>query len=120
MSVQYRSATAAGVKVAHREAGDPASPALLLLHGFPASSSMYRNLMRALADRFHLVATEEPLHTFLEPDGVKWIYTEGARDPERISPDNWNLDLAVLARPIAGLIRAVYTTRVTRPVNTAA
>ena len=43
--------------------------------------------------------TEKPLHTFLEPDGVKWIYTEGTRDPERISPDSWNLDLAVLARP---------------------
>ncbi len=45
--------------------------------------------------------TERPLHAFLEPDGVKWIYTEGTRDPERISPDNWNLDLAVLARPNA-------------------
>jgi pimeloyl-ACP methyl ester carboxylesterase len=43
--------------------------------------------------------TERPLHAFLEPDGVKWIYTDGTRDPERISPDNWNLDLAVLARP---------------------
>jgi hypothetical protein len=42
---------------------------------------------------------EEPLHAFFEPDGVKWIYTEGTSDPERISPDNWNLDLEVLARP---------------------
>jgi pimeloyl-ACP methyl ester carboxylesterase len=185
------------VNVAYREAGDPASPTLLLLHGFPASSFMYRHLMTALADQFHLVApdypgfgnsdapnpdewtysfdhlaatvealvdhlrlsryglfmqdygapvgfrlalrrpqavdflviqngnayeegfsgvwdalrhalwqnrtpeTEEPLHSFLEPEGVKWIYTEGAPDPECISPDNWNLDLAVLARPDA-------------------
>src|SRR4029450_10400188 len=60
MSVQYRSATVAGVNVAYREAGNPASPALLLLHGFPASSFMYRHLMRALADRFHLVAPDYP------------------------------------------------------------
>ncbi|HEY7044332.1 MAG TPA: alpha/beta hydrolase [Nocardioidaceae bacterium] len=45
--------------------------------------------------------TEKPLHAFFEPDGIKWIYTGGTRDPERISPDNWNLDLAVLAKPNA-------------------
>ena len=40
MSVQYRSAAAVRVNVAYREAGDPASLALLLLHGFPASLFM--------------------------------------------------------------------------------
>ena len=60
MSVQYRSATVAGMNVTYREAGNPANPALLLLHGFPASSFMYRHLMRALADRFHLVAPDYP------------------------------------------------------------
>ena len=33
------------------------------------------------------------------PDGVKWIYSEGTRNPEKISPDNWNTDLFFLGRP---------------------
>src|SRR5215831_224970 len=49
-----------GVKVFYREAGTPGSPKLLLLHGFPASSHQYRNLMPALAERFHIVAPDYP------------------------------------------------------------
>ena len=60
MSVQYRSAAAVRVNVAHREAGDPASPALLLLHGFPVSLFMYPHLVTALADRFHVVGPDYP------------------------------------------------------------
>ena len=76
MSVQYRSAAVAGVNVAYREAGDPASPALLLLHGFPASSFMYRHLLAVLADRFHLVAPDYPGFDNSEaPDPDEWPYT---------------------------------------------
>jgi pimeloyl-ACP methyl ester carboxylesterase len=45
--------------------------------------------------------TEAPLEAFLEPDGVKSVYTTGHRDPTLISPDNWNMDLQFLARPEA-------------------
>jgi pimeloyl-ACP methyl ester carboxylesterase len=45
--------------------------------------------------------TEAPLLPFVEPDGVKLVYTHGHRDPERISPDNWNMDLHFLERPNA-------------------
>ena len=56
----YRTADVDGFKVFYREAGDPAKPTLLLLHGFPTSSHMFRNLIPRLADRFHLVAPDLP------------------------------------------------------------
>ena len=43
--------------------------------------------------------TEAPLLPFLELDGVKLVYPHGHRDPEQISPDNWNMDLHFLERP---------------------
>ena len=45
--------------------------------------------------------TEAPLEALLEPEAVKAIYLTGHSDPTKISPDNWNLDLHVLARPNA-------------------
>ena len=187
-----------GLSVFYREAGDPASSKLLLLGGFPASSHQFRNLIPALADRFHVLSpdypgfgntdmpdpaeweytfdhlsdvvdgllhevgftgpmgiymqdyggpignrliarhpdwlqwqviqnansyeegftdvwdgirhalwadrkpeTEAPLEAFLQPDTVKAVYTTGHPDPNKISPDNWNMDLFFLARPNA-------------------
>jgi pimeloyl-ACP methyl ester carboxylesterase len=49
-----------GSKIFYREAGPKAAPAILLLHGFPTSSHMFRNLIPALADRYHLVAPDLP------------------------------------------------------------
>ena len=43
--------------------------------------------------------TEAPLLPFLELDGVKLVYTHGHRNPEQISPDNWNMDVHFLGRP---------------------
>ena len=193
--MNYKHADVDGLKVFYREAGDPKNPAMVLLHGFPSSSHMYRNLMEKLANKFYLIApdypgfgntdspspdkfeytfdnlsvvvekllvslgvkqfmlfiqdygspvgfrialrhpdwiqgiicqngnayeegftgvwdalrtalwknrnpeTEAPLAGFFTPDGVKWIYSEGTRNPEKISPDNWNMDLFFLARP---------------------
>jgi len=194
--VKHRTRMVEGLKIFYREAGDPAKPALVLLHGFPTSSHMYRHLIPALAGEFHVIApdypgfglsdapspgafrytfdrladvtekllveelglrrfglfvqdyggpvgfriatrrpdsvewlvvqnsnayeegftgfwnhlrqqywtgpsaeTEAPLRAFLTPDAVRWIYTEGARDQEGISPDNWTVDLAALSRP---------------------
>jgi pimeloyl-ACP methyl ester carboxylesterase len=172
--VSNRTAQVEGLNVFYREAGDSASPKLLLLGGFPASSHQFRNLIPALADDFEYTfdrlseiveglleqtgfhpfglyhqdyggpvgnrivgrhpdwlewqviqnsnayeegftaawdairhalwvdrspETEAPLAPFLELDGVKLVYTHGHRDPERISPDNWNMDLHFLERP---------------------
>jgi pimeloyl-ACP methyl ester carboxylesterase len=49
-----------GTRIFYREAGQTAAPALLLLHGFPTSSHMFRDLIPRLADRFHLVAPDLP------------------------------------------------------------
>ncbi len=58
--IQYRQADVDGFKVSYREAGTIGAPRLLLLHGFPSSSHMFRDLIPLLADRFHLVAPDLP------------------------------------------------------------
>lgn len=58
--VHYRSESIDGVEIAYREAGDPARPTVLLLHGFPTSSHMYRNLIPELARRYHVLAPDFP------------------------------------------------------------
>jgi pimeloyl-ACP methyl ester carboxylesterase len=192
----YRHVDIDGLKLFYREAGQPDRPTLLLLHGFPASSFMYRHLLDGLADRFHLVAPDYPgfgyseaptpagyNYTFdqladtvekftmrvglkrygiymqdfggpvgfrlathhpekvsflvvqnanaydeglpdsfwapvralwkdpspanlarvreagLSDEALQWNYTHGTQDPQRISPDNWALQRALLARP---------------------
>jgi pimeloyl-ACP methyl ester carboxylesterase len=58
--VRYRSVQVDGVEVFYREAGPADAPVMLLLHGFPASSFMYRNLIERLAGRFHVLAPDYP------------------------------------------------------------
>jgi pimeloyl-ACP methyl ester carboxylesterase len=58
--VHYRTANVHGQEIFYRESGSPQDPALLLLHGFPTSSHMFRNLIPKLADRFYLVAPDLP------------------------------------------------------------
>ena len=58
--VHYRTASIEGVNVFYREAGPADAPAIVLLHGFPASSNMYRNLIPALADRYRVIAPDYP------------------------------------------------------------
>jgi pimeloyl-ACP methyl ester carboxylesterase len=60
VGVRYGSETIDGVKIAYREAGDPARPTVLLLHGFPTSSQMFRDLIPELADRYHVLAPDYP------------------------------------------------------------
>lgn len=59
-TVHYRNVDVDGLKVFYREAGDARKPTILLLHGFPTSSQMYRNLIPKLADRYHVVAPDYP------------------------------------------------------------
>jgi len=74
--VRYRTADVDGHRVFYREAGEPGRPALLLLHGFPSSSHMFRDLIPRLADRFHLVAPDLPGFGFSDaPDRASFPYT---------------------------------------------
>lgn len=58
--VLHRYVEADGVRVFYREAGDPSLPALLLVHGFPTSSHMFRRLFAELSCSFHLIAPDLP------------------------------------------------------------
>jgi pimeloyl-ACP methyl ester carboxylesterase len=191
----YRTAQVDGLNIFYREAGPADGPVILLLHGFPTSSRMFRNLIPALADRYHLIAPDypgfghsstpsidqfsytfdhlaqvmedfvnqlgltkytlyvqdygapvgyrlasqhpervqalivqngnayaeglandfwkpikaywtsktpenaAPLRQALKVDAIKWQYTNGTRQPEKIDPDTWTVDQALLERP---------------------
>src|ERR1700733_13692495 len=193
--VLHRTVKVNGLDIFYREAGPKDAPSILLLHGFPTSSHMFRNLIPALADRYHVVApdypgfgnssappvekfeytfdnlakvidafTEKvgltryalyvqdygapvgyrlaakhpervtalivqngnayaegiendfwvpvkaywkdrtesnaaPLRKFVSLEATKWQYLNGVRNPEAISPDNWNVDQPLLDRP---------------------
>jgi pimeloyl-ACP methyl ester carboxylesterase len=57
-TIYHRYATVAGQQLFYREAGPPTGPAIVLLHGFPTSSFMFRNLIPLLADRYHVIAPD--------------------------------------------------------------
>ncbi|WP_229007241.1 alpha/beta fold hydrolase [Methylophilus sp. Leaf408] len=59
-AVSYHTVVIDGVKVFYREAGPKNAPTVLLLHGFPTSSHMFRNLIPQLADRYHVIAHDYP------------------------------------------------------------
>ena len=59
-AIAYRTADVDGLKIFYREAGPKGAPKLLLLHGFPTSSHMFRDLIPRLADRYHIVAPDLP------------------------------------------------------------
>jgi len=60
VQVYYRTAKVDGLDIFYREAGAKDAPTILLLHGFPTSSHMFRNLIPELADKFHVVAPDYP------------------------------------------------------------
>jgi pimeloyl-ACP methyl ester carboxylesterase len=60
MAMHFRTVDVEGTEIFYREAGDRGRPAILLLHGFPSSSHMFRDLIPELADRFHLIAPDLP------------------------------------------------------------
>jgi pimeloyl-ACP methyl ester carboxylesterase len=194
MTTTFRTIAIDGLDIFYREAGSRQNPTLLLLHGFPTSSHMFRNLMNSLSDRFYVIAPDYPgygnssmptvdefdysfdhlaeiidkfidaveltryslyvmdygapigfriaakhpervealivqngnaydeglrefwdplkaywqepssenadkLRPFLKREATQWQYTNGVRNIEAISPDNWIVDQALLDRP---------------------
>ncbi|NTU23254.1 alpha/beta hydrolase [Brevibacillus sp. HB1.2] len=195
MTVYYKTEIVDGLAIFYREAGNQENPTILLLHGFPSSSHMYRNLIAELSNEYHIIAPDYPgfgnsdqpsmadfAYTFdnladvmdafveqlplkkysiyvhdygapvgfrlaikhpervqaiisqngnayeegllsswapvrtywenpaddasinnvlglLKPEFTKQQYVNGTRNPEKISPDSWNLDQYVLERP---------------------
>jgi len=74
--VHYRTAAVGGVNVFYREAGPDSGPVVLLLHGFPSSSRMFRDLIPRLSDAYHVIAPDYPAfgHSAV-PDRSAFGYT---------------------------------------------
>jgi pimeloyl-ACP methyl ester carboxylesterase len=72
----YRTKEVDGVKIFYRTAGPEGAPVVLLLHGFPTSSHMFRNLIPALSDRYRVIAPDYPGYGQSDmPDHTKFAYT---------------------------------------------
>ncbi len=73
---QYRTITVQNLEIFYREAGSRSAPTIVLLHGFPTSSHMFRNLIPDLADQFHVVAPDYPgFGNSAMPDVKEFDYT---------------------------------------------
>lgn len=76
MVTHHRHAEINGTRIFYREAGDANAPTVVLLHGTPASSHMYRNLIPALADRYRVIAPDYPGFGHSDvPDAGAFSYT---------------------------------------------
>jgi pimeloyl-ACP methyl ester carboxylesterase len=75
-TVHYHTVKVDGIDIFYREAGPANAPVVLLLHGFPTSSHMFRNLIPALADRYHVIAPDYPgFGESAAPDHTTFAYT---------------------------------------------
>ena len=75
-AVRHRTVVAGGIEVFYRESGPATDPALLLLHGFPTSSHMFRRLMSRLGDSVHCIAPDLPGFGHTEsPSPASFDYT---------------------------------------------
>ncbi len=75
-TVHHRRMTIDGVEMFYREAGPTSGPTVVLLHGFPSSSHMFRNLIPALADRYRVIAPDYPgFGESAMPDRTKFRYS---------------------------------------------
>jgi pimeloyl-ACP methyl ester carboxylesterase len=74
----YRTASVDGTNIFYREAGPADAPSIVLLHGFPTSSHMFRNLIPLLADRYHVIAPDYPgFGQSAAPDHASFEYSFG-------------------------------------------
>lgn len=87
----YRYKEVGGRRIFYRESGDPAKPAIVLLHGYPSSSHTYRSLIPMLATHYHVIA----------PDNL------GSGYSDHPSPDSIRYTFDLLARYASGLLRGL-------------
>jgi pimeloyl-ACP methyl ester carboxylesterase len=119
-TVAYRTIKIDGLDIFYREAGPKTAPGVLLLHGFPTSSHMFRNLIPALADRFHVVAPDYPgFGQSSSPPADKFTYTfDNLADvvgklTERVGLTNYTLYLQDYGAPVGYRLAVKNPQRVT-------
>ncbi|KAB1446621.1 alpha/beta fold hydrolase [Bordetella bronchiseptica] len=122
--VHYRHEQVGDVKIFYREAGDPAAPAVLLLHGFAASSYMYRDVIAALADCYRVVAPDLPSFGFTEsPARDAYAYTFDNitrtmdRFTEQLKLDRYALMVHDYGAPVGWRLASAHPDRVTALVS---
>jgi pimeloyl-ACP methyl ester carboxylesterase len=118
--VSYQRVRVDGVNVFYREAGDPTAPKVLLLHGFPTSSFMYRNLIPMLADRYHVIAPDMPGFGLTEvPEDVGYVYSFDRlavtmqRFTEVIGLDRYAMQVFDYGAPVGWRMAAARPQRIT-------
>ena len=117
--VWYRTVEIDGLDIFYREAGSKNTPAVLLLHGFPTSSHMFRNLMPALADEFYLVAPDYPgFGNSSQPPMEEFDYTFDRlaeiveKFTEKVGIDRYSIYLMDYGAPIGFRLAAKHPERV--------
>jgi len=117
--VLYKTVTIEDVDIFYREAGNPEQPTLLLLHGFPTSSHMFRDLIAELADEYHLVAPDYPGYGFSSMPAVEkfdYSFDNIARLMEQfvdvVGLDRYSLYLMDYGAPVGFRIAASQPERI--------
>ena len=105
----YQHATVKGLKLFYREAGSKALPTIVLLHGFPSSSHMFRDLIPQLAEKFHVIA----------PDYIGFGYSDApAADNFKYTFDNLAANVEELLFGVLGLNRfSIYVQDYGAPIG---
>lgn len=123
-AIAYRRVQVDDVEMFYREAGDPAAPTLLLLHGFPTSSFMYRDLIPLLADRYHVVAPDLPgFGLTAAPGRDRYAYTFDnlartlGRFTEVLALDRYALQVFDYGAPVGWRLAVAHPERVTALVS---
>ncbi|MEE9207494.1 MAG: alpha/beta hydrolase [Gemmatimonadota bacterium] len=118
-TVSYRTIEIDGLEIFYREAGSRENPTILLLHGFPTSSHMFRNLMPALAAEYHLVAPDYPGYGYSSMPSVdEFDYTFDRfaeiieAFTERLELDSYSIYLQDYGAPVGYRVAAKYPERV--------
>jgi pimeloyl-ACP methyl ester carboxylesterase len=122
--VHYRFEKVGDVNVFYREAGDPAAPTILLLHGFAASSFMYRDVILALSDRYHVVAPDLPSFGITQaPAREKYAYTFDNitqtmdRFTEQLKLDRYAMMVHDYGAPIGWRLALAHPSRITAIIS---
>src|SRR5262252_4210419 len=124
MPVAHRTVTIEDTRLFFREAGEPAAPAVLLLHGFPTSSHMFRALIPELAGLYHVIAPDLPGFGFSEaPPRDQFVYTFDhlaeiiQRFIETIGLDRYALYVFDYGAPIGFRLALAHPERITALIS---
>jgi pimeloyl-ACP methyl ester carboxylesterase len=117
---RFRTVDVGGLEIFYREAGPAAAPVVLLLHGFPTSSRMFRNLIPMLADKYRVIAPDYPAfgHSAV-PSRVEFQYTHAHRSQvmeallERLGITRFAMYVMDFGGPIGYRLMLKYPDRVT-------